>query len=413
MRAWFNIDSERIFMNTWVHPRERQLGRITLILGLLVWLALIVGTFGGALVGLAMGFVVYLFVQSALISHIKGNGVELTAEQFPDLHGQFLDCCDRLQMKQRPQAYVLSGHGSLNAFATRFLGAQYVVLLSDTVNAMAQHPDGVKFYLGHELGHLRMKHMNGQLLRWPVLWLPLLGGAYARARESTCDLHGAACCTSSELAAKAMSALAVGPHQWHTLSLPSYALQVEQSRGFWMSFHELIAGYPWLSKRIVRIWKGSSAAPGRHPLAYALAMFFPYAGRLGAGFGFLILVYVIGILAAIAVPAYKDYTVKAKMVQVLEAAKPIETALSQHYEKTQQVPESLAAIGLPQQLPDGSHLALDATTMIVTASTAHGELLLVPSIDDQGHVSWQCDAGEGMRAKQLPASCVGTEVKKD
>ncbi len=398
-------------MNAWVHPRERQLSRITLVLGALAWLGLIVGTFGGALVGLAIGFVIYLFAQSALISHIKGHGVELTAEQFPELYTQFLDCCDELKMPKRPQAYVLSGHGSLNAFATRFLGAQYVVLLSDTVDAMAKHPDGVKFYLGHELGHLRMKHLNWQLLRWPVLWLPLLGAAYARARESTCDRHGAACSASPELAARAMAALVTGPHQWHAMSLPSYAKQAEQSRGFWMSFHELTAGYPWMSKRIVRVWKGDAAAPGRHPLAYVLAAFIPYAGRLGAGFGVLMLVYVIGVLAAVAIPAYKDYTVKAKLSQVLADVQPIESALSSHYEATQTVPPSLAALGLPERLPDGSSLVLNAKSMVVSANTAHGELVLVPDVDEQGHVHWHCEAGEGLRATQLPASCASTQAK--
>ncbi|MCC6507042.1 MAG: peptidase M48, partial [Aquimonas sp.] len=64
-------------MNELVYPRERTLGAITLVLGLLVWIGLRVGTFGIALIVLAVGFVLYLFVQSTLIAHIKGNGVEL------------------------------------------------------------------------------------------------------------------------------------------------------------------------------------------------------------------------------------------------------------------------------------------------------------------------------------------------
>jgi hypothetical protein len=65
-------------MNELVYPRERTLGTITLVLGILVWLLLIVGTFGGALVALLVGFVLYLFAQSAFIAYIKGNGVELS-----------------------------------------------------------------------------------------------------------------------------------------------------------------------------------------------------------------------------------------------------------------------------------------------------------------------------------------------
>lgn len=44
-----------------VYPRERTLGLITLVLGLIVWIALIAGTFGVALIFLAGGFVAYFF----------------------------------------------------------------------------------------------------------------------------------------------------------------------------------------------------------------------------------------------------------------------------------------------------------------------------------------------------------------
>ncbi|MGZ5780836.1 MAG: hypothetical protein ACXWIN_07765 [Burkholderiaceae bacterium] len=77
-------------MNELVYPRERTLGAITLVLGVLVWLALIVGTFGVALIVLALGFLLYLFVQSALIAHIKGDGVQLSETQFPYFYKLFI-----------------------------------------------------------------------------------------------------------------------------------------------------------------------------------------------------------------------------------------------------------------------------------------------------------------------------------
>src|SRR5262249_21204855 len=71
-----------------VYPRERSLGAITLVLGVLIWLALIVGTFGIALVVLGIGSLLYIFAHSALIAHVKGNAVELSPEQFPDIYAQ-------------------------------------------------------------------------------------------------------------------------------------------------------------------------------------------------------------------------------------------------------------------------------------------------------------------------------------
>src|SRR5476649_1199547 len=40
-----------------------------------------------------------------------------------------------------------------------------------------------------------------------------------------------------------------------------------------------------------------------------LAVLIPYAGRIGAWFGFMMVGYIVGVLAAIAIPAYQDYTV--------------------------------------------------------------------------------------------------------
>ncbi|MEI8363710.1 MAG: M48 family metalloprotease [Betaproteobacteria bacterium] len=396
-------------MNELVYPRERTLGTITLVLGLLVWLGLIIGTFGIALIGLALGFLLYLFAQSALIAHIKGNGVELSVAQFPDLYAQFTACCDKLQMKTRPQAYILNGNGGLNAFATKFLGTQYVVLMSSVVDAMDKHVDGVRFYIGHELGHLRMKHLSGHLLRWPVLWLPLLGAAYSRARESTCDRHGLACSGSPEDAAQALAALSAGAERWKQLDIAAYVSQTIHASGFWMSFHELTAGYPWLTKRAARVMNTEAPMPRRNGFAYLLAVFIPYAGRLGAAFGFLMLVYIIGILAAVAIPAYQDYTVKAKVSAAIIGSQNVRETIGNYYQANQKVPESLEILNIRSQLVDGSQLSLEPNKMVLTVKTKQGELIFTPTEDAEGRIVWGCSNGKGIKSTQLPPTCRSTE----
>ena len=388
-----------------VYPRERSLGMLTLILGVLAWLALIAGTFGSALIALAIGFVAYLFMQSTLIAYIKGNGVELSAEQFPDLYAHFAACCDRLQMARRPKAYVLNGNGGLNAFATRFLGEQFVILFSDVVDAMEQHPDGVRFYIGHELGHLRMKHLSGRLLRWPVLWLPLIGAAYSRARETTCDRHGLACCASGEGAARSLAALSAGSQRWKNIDLPAYLRQAAHASGFWMSFHELTAGYPWLTKRVARVLDDESAMPRRNPFAYLLAAIVPYAGPLGGGFGMLILVYILGIIAAVALPAYQNHVNQAALEPLVLQSQPARDALAAYYEKEMQIPESLDEVGVKPQLTEAATLAMNPDNMVLSVKTAHGELLFTPKANKAGKIIWICSNGEGLKPTQLPPSC--------
>ena len=392
-------------MNELVYPRERTLSAITLVLGVLAWIALIAGTFGGALIFLLAGFVAYLFVHSALISHIKGNGVLLTEAQFPELHAQFVSCCDRLQLTHRPQAYVLNGGGALNAFATKFLGTQYLVLLSGVVEAMSKHEDGVRFYMGHELGHLRMKHLQGQLLRWPVLWLPLLGAAYSRARESTCDRHGLACSSSPTAAAQSLSALSAGSEGWKNLNLSAYQKQLEHTSGFWMSFHELTAGYPWLTKRVARVMNQDGSLPRRNAFAYLLACIVPYAGRLGGAFGLLVLIYIVGVLAAIAIPAYQDYTVRAKLTLAAAGTQDVRAALTKFYEEKHQVPDSLQAIGVSPRMGNGIQLSLDSKHMVLTVETPQGALVFTPRLDSSQHVFWVCAGGEKLRPSQTPPAC--------
>jgi Zn-dependent protease with chaperone function/type II secretory pathway pseudopilin PulG len=392
-------------MHELVYPRERTLATITLVLGLLAWLGLIVGTFGIALLILALGFVLYLFAQSTLIAHIKGNGVELTAAQFPDLYAQFTACCDRLEIITYPQAYILNGNGGLNAFATKFLGTQYVVLMSDVVDAMALHDDGVRFYIGHELGHLRMRHLNGHLVRWPALWLPLLGAAYSRAQESTCDRHGLACSASPENAARALAALSAGAARWKQLDVTAYLSQTGHTSGFWMSFHELTTGYPWLTKRAARVMNTEAQMPPRNGLAYVLALFIPYAGRLGAGFGVLMMVYIIGVLAAVALPAYQDYIVKATVSDAIIDSQGAREALGNYYQSNHTIPVSLKSVGIASKLAKGYSLSLDGHNMALTVNIGHGDLIFTPSANAQGNITWNCSNGEGLKPMQLPPTC--------
>ena len=364
-----------------------------------------IGTAGAILLGLIIGYVFYLFAHSALIAHVKGNAVELSESQFPDLHGHFVACCDRLAIQPRPQAFVLNSNGVLNAFATKFLGHQYVVLHSSIVDAMEKSADGIRFYIGHELGHLRRKHIHGLFWRWPVLWLPLVGAAYSRAKESTCDRHGLACSSSPEVAGRSLAALAAGAGRWQSLSVPAYLEQARRPPGFWMSLHELMAAYPWTAKRFARVVDPQTPLPSRNGFAYIFAVFVPFAGRMGAGFGLFVMIYFVGMMAAFAVPAYLNYSSHAKLALVYHQSQAVRDALGRAFESSHHVPQSLSEVNLADKLADGSPLDLNTNNMIVTVTTSMGQMLLVPHLGEDGHVSWSCANGQGMRAAQLPPEC--------
>lgn len=405
-------------MKDLVFPRDRALTVLSLTIGILFWLVALAGLYewrGPRVIGGVLGtvlaaaivtFISYLFIRSAAIAHLRGNAIEVSEQQLPQLQAQLVKCCEALSISAPPGMFLQNGNGVLNAFATWFLGRQYVILLSSVVDAMDRNADGVRFYIGHELGHI-VRHDNPVIavLRWPALRLPLLGAAFSRARETTCDLHGMACCGSREGAARSLAALAAGARNWADISLEAYRHQLRSAKGFWMSFHELVASYPWSVKRAIRVLDEHPQIPRRNPFAYALALFVPYAGNVGAGMGFLLYVYFVGIMAAIAIPAYQNYTTRAVFATAIAESSGARTTLATYYETTKQVPTTLGTAGISSNLPHSVALRLAPKGMILYVTSKVGELVFVPKLDDQGHVYWMCRPGAGVRPQMVPVSC--------
>jgi len=396
--------------DTLVYRHEKTLFGIAAVLAILFWIVLIVGTLGIALIYLLIAFLIYLFAQSGLISYLRGNAARITREQFPDLHGRIHDCCTKLHIPTPPEAFLFHAGGAFNAFAARFLGRNYLVLYSDVVDALEPNPDALNFYIGHELGHIRRGHLAWGPVLFPALILPLLGAAYSRAREYTCDLHGLACSPTRETAARALSALAAGGKRWQSVDLPRIAAESDFTSGFWMSFHELISGYPWLVKRIARVLGPEHEAriPGRQPLAYLLAIFVPRAGAGGAGAA-IVVVAIIGILAAVAIPAYQDYVTRAKVAQAINDAQTATAAVSAHFERTKAVPGTLEEAGFKPQASAGlGSWSVDQRGLVrfqFAISPLEGKaIVFIPSLNAQKQVVWRC-AGESVEPRYLPQSC--------
>lgn len=155
-----------------VYPNERRLFMVALVIAIIFWALLIIGTVGIALVYIALFLLFMLFAQSGLISYIRGNGVRITKDQYPDLHERLIECCKTLDVKTVPEFYLLRTD-FFNAIATRFLRKHFVVLFSDVVDALEKRPGAINFYIGHELGHIHRNHLFWDRILAPALLLPV------------------------------------------------------------------------------------------------------------------------------------------------------------------------------------------------------------------------------------------------
>jgi Zn-dependent protease with chaperone function len=398
-------------MDNLVHKTERPLFTILFLLSTVFWVGITAGTLGIALIYVLFAFIIYLFVQSAFISYIRGTGVKVGKNQFPELYGLFEDCCAKLGIREEPELYILSADGILNALATKFLGRKYVVLFSNIVDALEANPEAVKFYIGHELGHIKQNHLRWGPYLFPASILPIIGAAHARAQESTCDLHGYKCCEASPKEAfNAIAVLAAGEKKWQEINLEQYIGQTAWTGGFWMSLHELTGDYPWLSKRMARLHalsrKADPELPRRHFLAWILALFIPRIGiRGGSLVSLMVVIAVIGILAAIALPAYQDYTKRVNLQPAFAAGTSLSNAIGQYVEEYGILPESLETVGYAQ---DGN----DAVDFIEYDSNSGGFTIYLEDGSSIGYspymegdtVQWDCRGGT-MKQKLRPMNC--------
>ncbi|MBV8636364.1 MAG: NINE protein [Burkholderiaceae bacterium] len=127
---------------------------------------------------------------------------------------------------------------------------------------------------------------------------------------------------------------------------------------------------------------------------------------------FFVAIPVIGILAAVAIPAYQDYTVKAKLMGVDMDAQVATQAVSQYYTRTNQLPADLASLGvelgagrkyIESVTIDQQHGTLDfAIQGIPSLKGKH--LLYVPHLDADKNITWSCGGNE-FPIKYLPKRC--------
>ena len=124
----------------------------------------------------------------------------------------------------------------------------------------------------------------------------------------------------------------------------------------------------------------------------------------------MIVVAIIGILAAVALPAYQDYTVRAKVTEVILAASGAKTGVAEHFATFGALPAAGSFSAVNQQSKFVSQVTWNGTTVTASASAAEAKvsgstIVLTPTAGagSTGVLDWSC--GGSILSKFRPASC--------
>jgi len=123
----------------------------------------------------------------------------------------------------------------------------------------------------------------------------------------------------------------------------------------------------------------------------------------------MIVVAIIGILAAIALPAYQDYTIRSKVSELILAASAARTAITEKFQSDQDSANmgsgtSITAFGkiLGATVANNGVVTITGSSVPTSVGTAV-TVVLTPTVNTAaGTLTWSCT---GTPSRYMPGSC--------
>ncbi|HLL53094.1 MAG TPA: M48 family metallopeptidase [Myxococcaceae bacterium] len=181
-------------------------------------------TMGGSLLFIGIGAIVAWFQARKVRALIRGSGIQVSADQLPELHAMVVSFAERLGMANVPEMYIVE-ESVQNGFAVK-VGKKDIILLTDDMvwGALASRdPRALGFVVGHELAHVALGHTGSIRSTIRAMFRPL-----ARADEFSADNVATRLVGDPQIAVQGLTLLTVGPQLLRYVNERALLAQVEE-----------------------------------------------------------------------------------------------------------------------------------------------------------------------------------------
>jgi Zn-dependent protease with chaperone function len=262
------FDGEKKHVTVKPHPKEKTYYNIQLFISVVVYLLLMAVGILAAMVDASLLFkllyilpavgvfmLLKILLTGVFVGLLRGSSIRITREQFPEIYEIISEQAEQLKVKL-PEIYITHGH--FNSFVMKFLRSHILLIYSEVVEtALHGDYDVLKYVTAHELCHIKQKHLTKQKWLFPARMIPLLGLAYSRGCEYTCDRIGYEFSPKGSVAG--ILIMTTGKEIYSKFNVQKHIDDCMENENFWTWLSEKFLTHPHPYKRLIEIRNYSEA----------------------------------------------------------------------------------------------------------------------------------------------------------